>query len=189
MSIPTRKYTNQPTASLEHTRRSGVQRILGIDPGLRITGFGVITVDGASLGYIASGIIRVPEGSLPERLLVLFQQITTIVAQHEPAVAAVEQVFVHRNAGTALKLGHARGAAICACASGGLTVAEYTPRAIKLAVVGTGRADKDQVQYMVRSLLGLGGELRADAADALAAAVCHAHGQRFVRALAHEKRI
>lgn len=184
-----RKYRNQPTTRLERSQRSGEQRILGIDPGLRITGFGVIAVDGPRLGYLASGIIRVPDGSLPERLLILFEQITIIIAQHEPAVAAVEQVFVHRNPGTALKLGHARGAVICACASGGLTVAEYTPRAIKLALVGTGSADKDQVQYMVRSLLGLGGELRADAADALAAAVCHAHGQRFGRARAAEKRI
>lgn len=160
-------------------KQPGAQRILGIDPGLRITGFGVIAAHGHSLDYLASGIIRVPDGSLAERLSVLFEQILAIVAQHEPAVAAVEQVFVHRNPDSALKLGHARGAAICACASGGLTVAEYTPRAIKLALVGTGAADKDQVQYMVRSLLGLKGELRADAADALAAAVCHAHGQRF----------
>lgn len=160
-------------------QQSGPQRILGIDPGLRITGFGVIAVDGHRLGYLASGVIRVPAGPLPERLFVLFEQISNIVAQHRPEIAAVEQIFVHRNPDSALKLGHARGAAICACASGGLAVAEYTPRAIKLALVGTGGANKDQVQYMVRSLLGLKGELRADAADALAAAVCHAHSQRF----------
>lgn len=179
MSIPTQKYRNRPTARLEGLKRQNSQRILGIDPGLRITGFGVIAAHGRSLDYLASGIIRIPAGSLPERLFVLFEQISKIVAQHEPAVAAVEQVFVHRNPDSALKLGHARGAAICACASGGLAITEYSPRAIKLALVGTGGATKDQVQFMVRSLLGLKGELRADAADALAAAVCHAHGQRF----------
>ncbi|HET8701755.1 MAG TPA: crossover junction endodeoxyribonuclease RuvC [Nitrococcus sp.] len=145
---------------------------------MRITGFGVIAAHDRGLHYLASGIIRIPDGPLVERLSVLFEQLSSIVAQYEPAVAAVEQVFVHRNPGSALKLGHARGAAICACASGGLAVAEYTPRAIKLALVGTGSAAKDQVQYMVQSLLGLKGELRTDAADALAAAVCHAHSSR-----------
>ncbi|EAR22439.1 crossover junction endodeoxyribonuclease RuvC [Nitrococcus mobilis] len=169
--------------------RSSPRRILGIDPGLRITGYGVITVNGSRLAYVGSGIIRIPDGPLPERLNILFEQLAHVLAQYEPVTAAVEQVFVHRNPSSALKLGHARGAAICACAQAGLTVAEYTPRRIKQALVGTGNADKQQVQYMVQSLLGLRGNLRVDAADALATAVCHAHGQRFDCARAGEKLI
>lgn len=179
---------NQSTTKRENLMRSGAQRILGIDPGLRITGFGVIAAHGRRLSYVASGIIRVREGPLPDRLFTLFEQLSQIVAQHEPIVAAVERVFVHRNSDSALKLGHARGAAICACARGGLTVAEYTPRAIKLALVGRGDADKHQVEYMVRSLLSLRGELRVDAADALATAVCHAHRQPLERPRADERR-
>ncbi|MCO6439643.1 MAG: crossover junction endodeoxyribonuclease RuvC [Nitrococcus mobilis] len=189
MSTPTLKYRNQPTTKLEDLRHDGAQRILGIDPGLRVTGFGVIAVNGPRLAYVASGIIRIPNGALPERLSVLFEQLAHVMAQYEPVAAAVEQVFVHRNPSSALKLGHARGAAICACARAGLAVAEYTPRRIKQALVGTGNADKHQVQYMVQSLLRLQGNLQVDAADALATAVCHAHEQRFDCAWAGEKLI
>ena len=186
MSTPTQKFSNQPTTKPESLLRTAAQHILGIDPGLRITGFGVIAAHGRRLSYVASGVIRVREGPLPERLLTLFEQLSHVVAQHKPTVAAVERVFVHRNSDSALKLGHARGAVICACARNGLTIAEYTPRAIKLALVGTGNADKHQVQYMVRSLLGLRGELRVDAADALATAICHAHQQSYARLRADE---
>ncbi len=189
MSTPTPKYRNQLTTKHEGLLHNGAQRILGIDPGLRITGFGVIAVTGSRLAYIASGIIRIPDGALPERLSLLFEQLACVVAQYKPVAAAVEQVFVHRNPSSALKLGHARGAAICACARAGLTVAEYTPRRIKQALVGAGGADKHQVQYMVQHLLRLQGNLQVDAADALATAVCHAHDQRFDCAWAGEKHI
>ena len=150
-------------------------RILGIDPGSRITGYGIIDSDGRSSRHVASGFIRVEGDSLPERLGMIFREVSAVVAAHAPAEMAIENVFVARNAASALKLGQARGAAICAGVIASLSVAEYTPREVKQAIVGTGAADKAQIQHMVRMLLGLKGDIQADTADALAIALCHAH--------------
>ena len=151
-------------------------RILGIDPGLRVTGFGVIERDGAQLRYIASGCIRSPDGSLPERLKVILTGVQEVVDTYHPAEAAVEIVFVNVNPQSTLLLGQARGAAICGLVSRALPVMEYTALQVKQAVVGYGKANKDQVQHMVKRLLSLPGDPQADAADALACAICHAHG-------------
>lgn len=150
-------------------------RILGIDPGSRVTGYGLIDSDGRSSHYLASGCIRLGEGALPPRLGRIFAAVGELVAEYAPETLAVEQVFVAKNAASALTLGHARGAAIVACVQAGLEVFEYTPRAVKLAVVGSGAADKAQVQHMIRMLLGLTKAPASDAADALAIALCHAH--------------
>ncbi len=154
---------------------SGTTRILGIDPGSRVTGFGVIDSDGRRSVHVAHGAIAAGSGELPERLGRIFSRVLEVVEVHRPAVLAIEDVFMARNAASALKLGQARGAAICAGVSGGLRVSEYSPREIKQAVVGTGAADKAQVQHMIRALLRLREPLPADAADALAVALCHAH--------------
>ena len=151
-------------------------RILGIDPGLRITGFGVIEKHGQQLHYVASGCIRTPDGELPERLKVIFQSIGEVIAQHQPQQAAVEKVFVNVNPQSTLLLGQARGAAICALVQAGLPVAEYTALQVKQSVVGNGHAAKEQVQAMVQRLLNLSGVPSPDAADALACAITHAHG-------------
>lgn len=150
-------------------------RILGIDPGSRVTGYGVIDSDGRSSRHVASGCIRLGGDDLPARLGRIFEEVGLLVREHAPEVLAVEQVFVARNAASALILGHARGAAITAGVQAGLEVFEYTPRAIKQAVVGSGAADKAQVQHMMRMLLGMANALASDAADALAVALCHAH--------------
>lgn len=150
-------------------------RILGIDPGSRVTGYGLIDSDGRSSRHVASGCIRLGTGDLPPRLGRIFAEVAALVAEYAPEVLAVEQVFVAKNAASALTLGHARGAAITACVQAGLEVFEYTPRAVKLAVVGSGAADKAQVQHMMRMLLGLAKSPASDAADALAVALCHAH--------------
>ena len=150
-------------------------RILGIDPGLRVTGFGVIDVDGPRLAYVASGVVRTPDGELPERLRVIFDGIREIVALHAPACAAIEKVFVNVNPQSTLLLGQARGAAITALVSGGIVVSEYTALQTKQATVGYGKANKAQVQEMVKRLLRLSGTPTTDAADALACAICHAH--------------
>lgn len=150
-------------------------RILGIDPGSQVTGYGVIEVSGTRATYVASGCVRTGNGNLPDRLKVIFQGIGEIVSIYQPHEMAVEQVFVHKNVDSALKLGQARGAAICACVMQELPVAEYTPREIKQAIVGTGNAAKEQVQHMVRMLLKLADLPQADAADALAVALCHSH--------------
>ena len=152
-----------------------MRRILGIDPGSRVTGYGVIESDGVRSVHIASGCIRVEGESLADRLGMIFREVGAVAASHSPVEMAIEQVFMSRNADSALKLGQARGAAICAGVMADLPVAEYTPRAIKQAVVGTGGADKEQVQHMVRMLLGLRESLASDQADALAVALCHAH--------------
>jgi crossover junction endodeoxyribonuclease RuvC len=150
-------------------------RVIGIDPGLRLTGFGVIDVDGPRLSYVASGVVRTPTADLPERLGVIFTALQEIVATHRPTVAAIEKVFVNVNPASTLLLGQARGAAICALTTGGIRVAEYTALQTKQATVGYGRASKTQVQAMVARLLRLSGTPAADAADALACAICHAH--------------
>jgi crossover junction endodeoxyribonuclease RuvC len=149
--------------------------ILGIDPGSRKTGFGIINYISGRSEYITSGIIRLPQAELPERLRVIYAGVTELVETHCPQELAIEQVFMARSAGSALKLGQARGAAIVACVAQEMAVAEYSARQIKQSVVGTGAADKAQVQHMVKVLLKLPAEPAEDAADALAAALCHAH--------------
>lgn len=148
-------------------------RILGIDPGSRITGFGVIEQAGTRSVYVASGCIRAGEGEFVQRLQIIFQGLREVVSLYQPQQVAIERVFMARNADSALKLGQARGAALCAVLEEGLPVSEYSATAIKQAVVGRGRADKGQVQHMVQALLKLPASPQADAADALAAALCH----------------
>lgn len=152
-----------------------VTRILGIDPGSRVTGFGVLESDGYATRYVASGRIQVDGSELPARLELIFNRVGALVAEYRPQQVAVEKVFVHRNADSALKLGQARAAAICATFNAGIPLFEYAPRAIKQAIVGRGGADKVQVQHMVRTLLSLDELPGPDEADALAVAVCHAH--------------
>jgi crossover junction endodeoxyribonuclease RuvC len=150
-------------------------RILGIDPGLRITGFGVIEQDGTKLRYLTSGCVRSGTGELAERLKVLLDGLAEVIGAQRPAEVAIEKVFVNVNPSSTLLLGQARGAAICAAVIAGLPVAEYTALQVKQAVVGKGHAKKEQVQHMVRRLLALPGDPSPDAADALACAICHAH--------------
>jgi crossover junction endodeoxyribonuclease RuvC len=149
--------------------------ILGIDPGSRKTGFGIINVVCGRSEYVTSGVIRLPQCELAQRLRIIYDSVTELVELHCPQELAIEQVFMARSAGSALKLGQARGAAIVACVAREMAVAEYSARQIKQSVVGTGAADKVQVQHMVKVLLNLPAEPQEDAADALAAALCHAH--------------
>ncbi|MGS1002843.1 crossover junction endodeoxyribonuclease RuvC [Burkholderia glumae] len=151
-------------------------RIIGIDPGLRVTGFGVIDVHGSKLAYVTSGVIRTPSADLAVRLGTIFDGVSTLVRDYRPDQAAIEKVFVNVNPQSTLLLGQARGAAICGLVSGSLPVAEYTPTQLKQAIVGYGRATKEQMQQMVVRLLGLSGLPGTDAADALGTAICHAHG-------------
>ena len=159
-------------------------RILGLDPGLRRTGWGLVAVSGARLAHIAHGVIA-PKDSLSfaERLLILFEGIAAVIAEHAPDEAAVEETFVNTNASSTLKLGHARACCLIAPARAGLPVAEYAATVVKKAVVGTGGAEKDQVGFMIRRLLPSAGPTTADAADALAVAIAHAH-HRTARACA-----
>jgi crossover junction endodeoxyribonuclease RuvC len=151
-------------------------RILGLDPGLRRTGWGVVACQGARLSHIAHGVIVIPDAlPFPVRLLKLFEALRQVVAEQAPDEAAVEEVFVNVNPSSTLKLGHARAAALIAPAQAGLPVAEYATRLVKKAVVGTGAADKAQIAFMVRRLLPTAGDPTADAADALAVAITHAH--------------
>ncbi|MBS3934857.1 MAG: crossover junction endodeoxyribonuclease RuvC [Sulfuritalea sp.] len=151
-------------------------RILGIDPGLRVTGFGIIDKTGQQLSYVTSGCVRSDANdALPLRLKTLLDGVGAVVAQYRPGEAAVEKVFVNVNPQSTLLLGQARGAAVCALVQAGLPVAEYTALQIKQAVVGHGKAAKEQVGHMVMRLLQLPGAPSADAADALACAICHAH--------------
>ena len=154
-------------------------RILGIDPGLRTTGFGIIEQTGQTLVYIASGIVKSGDGELPLRLGVLFAGLNEVIATYQPDTCAVEIVFVNVNPQSTLLLGQARGAVICAAVSANIPVAEYTALQIKQAVVGHGKAAKEQVQQMVKRLLNLPVAPTADAADALACAITHAHGSRL----------
>lgn len=159
-------------------------RILGIDPGSRITGFGLIDVSGNRAIYVASGCIRTEGGALPPRLKTIYQGIFDVVGQYSPDEMAIENVFMQRNADSALKLGQARGAAICAVVAQSIAVHEYTPTQIKQAVVGRGHADKGQVQHMIAALLNLPESPQADAADALACALCHSHTRQSLDYLA-----
>jgi len=159
------------------------RRILGIDPGLRVTGFGVIVASGHGLRYLVSGCIRNTEGELPQRLKVILRDLASVIADQRPTEVAIEKVFVNVNPQSTLLLGQARGAAIAAAVLADLPVAEYTALQIKQAVVGHGKAAKEQVQQMVRRLLALPSPPSADAADALACAICHAHGSAGLGAL------
>ncbi len=150
-------------------------KILGIDPGLRTTGFGVIQKEGSRLIYLASGTIKTPDAALPERLKTILSGVSEIIRTYQPDCAAIEKVFVNVNPQSTLLLGQARGAAICALVGAELAVAEYTALQVKQAVVGHGKAKKEQVQEMVRRLLVLSGLPSSDAADALGVAICHAH--------------
>jgi len=159
-------------------------RILGLDPGLRRTGWGVIAVQGSRLSWVAHGVVSPSEtAAFADRLLALLEGVAAVIAEHGPAEAAVEETFVNVNAASTLKLGHARAASLIAPAQAGLPVAEYAPAEVKKAVVGGGRAEKAQVAFMVRRLLPACGEVSADAADALAVAITHAH-RRTARAVA-----
>jgi crossover junction endodeoxyribonuclease RuvC len=149
--------------------------ILGIDPGSRRTGFGLVRATQGQVRHLHHGIVQTFDENFPLRLKDIFDGVTAVIAEYRPDEAAVETVFLSKNPQSALKLGQARGAAICACVNAGLPVSEYAPRHIKNAVVGAGGADKTQVQYMVGILLTLQGQLQADAADALAVAIAHAH--------------
>jgi crossover junction endodeoxyribonuclease RuvC len=158
----------QPRRQLRH-------RILGIDPGSRTTGFGVIDTDGVRSHRVDSGCIRVGDRPWPQRLGMIFDGVARVVADYGPHEMAVEQLIFARDPTAALKLGQARGAVVCAGLKGGALVHEYSPKSVKLAVVGSGGADKAQVQHMVRILLSLDAEPGEDEADALALALCHAH--------------
>ena len=151
--------------------------ILGIDPGSRVTGYGVIGSVGNKLEFVGCGCIRTESDSHAERLGMIFTRLCEVIEQYAPQQAAVEEVFVGRNASSALKLGQARGSAFVACLHHGLPVEEYSPRKVKKAVVGSGSADKAQVQHMVKNLLGVSDTMAEDAADALAVAICHANTQ------------
>jgi len=171
-----------PVAATPHAVALRV-RILGLDPGSRRTGFGVIECRGSELLPVAHGCLNVVTATPAARLRLIFEGLKALLAEHAPAEVAVERVFVSRNADSALKLGQARGAALCAIPAE-VPVFEYAPRAIKLAVVGSGAAEKFQVAQMIRTLLSLSERPAADAADALAVAVCHAH-QRRLQGLIH----
>ena len=164
-------------------------RILGIDPGSRITGYGVIDFTANNSRHVDSGCIHVRGGNLGERLHHIFEALGEVVQAHRPAEVAVEQIFMHRNPDSALKLGQARGAAVLAGVSRQLALFEYTPNQIKQAITGRGHADKRQVQHMVKVLLCLTETPPTDAADALAVAICHGHIRetraRMDRAMAH----
>ncbi len=152
-------------------------RVLGIDPGSRVTGYGVIETDGTQSRHLGSGCIRTVSGGFPVRLGEIFSGICAVLDEWRPGEVAIEQVFVSRNAASALKLGQARGAAISAVVTHDVPVFEYTPAAVKQGLVGNGRAEKEQVQHMVRMILGMQGSLALDESDALAIALCHAHSQ------------
>ena len=161
--------------------------VLGIDPGLRVTGYGLIDVQGNRLSYVDCGCIRTEGGALPARLKKIFDGVLQLVETHRPSQVAIEEVFVGRNAASALKLGQARGAAMAACLQFKLEDSEYSARQAKQAVGGTGAAQKGQVQHMVKALLGISDTLAEDAADALAVAICHTNTQRSLIGLAGAK--
>ncbi|HOW76512.1 MAG TPA: crossover junction endodeoxyribonuclease RuvC [Candidatus Competibacteraceae bacterium] len=159
-------------------------RLMGIDPGSRITGYGIIDIEGPRSQHVASGCIQTAsDRPLPERLKAIYEGVAGVIQQYQPAEVAAEQVFMHRNPDSALKLGQARGAALCAVVMAGLPVSEYAARAIKQAVVGSGAADKAQVQRMVALLLNLSELPPSDAADALAVAICHGHTRQTLNRL------
>jgi len=159
-------------------------RILGIDPGSRLTGYGIIDIKGDRSIPVHFGVIKAGTGEFAERLGIIFNGLREGIDEYHPDEAAVETVFVSHNAASAIKLGQARGAAVCAVIADGVTVAEYSPRSVKQAIVGRGGADKAQVQHMVKILLGLTESPSEDAADALAVALCHHHTQSTLTRMA-----
>jgi crossover junction endodeoxyribonuclease RuvC len=161
---------------------AGPARVLGLDPGSLQTGYAVLDCVAGQTRYLASGTIRARGADFPARLRLIYEGVLGLAREYQPTEVAIERVFMHRNADSALKLGQARGAALCAAFSAAARVYEYAPREVKLAVVGTGGAQKAQVQLMVRTLLGLRGEIGADAADAIGIALCHAHLRAALRA-------
>ena len=165
------------------TGGNGTTRVLGLDPGSRHTGYGIVDFTGPSATHIASGAIDTTAEEFSQRLQQIFAQVHELIVRYAPTEIAIERVFMHRNADSALKLGQARGAALCGAFAAAVQVFEYSPREIKVALVGKGSADKVQVQHMVRALLSLNGRINADAADALAVAICHAHGRSLRRLL------
>lgn len=183
MSVPPRP-AERGSASPPNAARGARTRILGIDPGLAVTGYGVLEREGTRLVYVASGRIRTPAGELARRLKAIFDGLAEVIETCAPEQVALERVFVNANPHTTLLLGQARGTAICAAVLHGLPVAEYTALQVKQAVVGNGHAQKRQVQEMVRRLLGLARAPSEDAADALACAICHAHGGQGLGRLA-----
>ena len=161
--------------------------ILGIDPGSRITGYGLVNCVGNKLEYIHCGCVKTSSASLPERLKTIFSEICLVIEEYSPQQAAIEDVFMGKNAASALKLGQARGSAMVACLSHDLPVAEYSARKVKQAVVGSGSADKLQVQHMVKALLAISANIAEDAADALAVAICHANTEASLIRMAGAK--
>ena len=159
-------------------------RILGIDPGSQLTGYGIIDMDGNHATHIVHGVIRLEGKSLPLKLSTIFEKLSATIEQYAPDEVSVERVFMHRNADSALKLGQARGAAITACAVRGIEVFEYTANQVKQATVGKGHAAKQQVQHMVKILLCLDEIPQADAGDALAVALCHGHSREGILRMA-----
>ena len=158
-----------------------MRRILGIDPGSRSTGYGIIDDQPQGPVMVVQGCIRTQSENFPERLKQIYDGVFSIAREYAPNELAIEQVFVHKNADSALKLGQARGAAICGALAAGLPVYEYAAREVKQALVGKGSADKTQVQHMVKILLGLSEPLQIDASDALGVALCHQHTQETIR--------
>ncbi len=167
-----------------HASRDAPLRILGIDPGLRATGYGLVEKNGNRLTYLASGCIRTVQGELAVRIKAILEGLESVITEFAPQQVAIEKVFVNVNPQSTLLLGQARGTALCAAVLASLPVAEYTALQVKQAVVGHGHADKTQVQEMVKRLLALKGRPSSDAADALACAICHAHGGQGLGALA-----
>ena len=171
-------------ALLPQATAEGPVRILGLDPGSQATGFGIIDWIGGAPRYVASGAIRTSGEAFPPRLRQIFDGVVELMREYRPSEVAVERVFMHRNADSALKLGQARGAALCAAYASDPAVYEYAPREVKLAVVGQGGAQKEQVALMVMTLLKLDGRLAPDAADAVGVALCHAYSRQTQQALA-----
>lgn len=155
-------------------------RVLGIDPGSQVTGYGIVETDGRAITHIDNGGIRLDSNlSLPKKLKKIYDNLVSLISHHKPNVVVIENVFVAKNVHSSLMLGHARGAAMLAASKAGVEIAEYNPTAVKLAVVGQGRADKNQIQQMVRVILGLPEVAIEDASDALAVAICHCNTFKF----------
>lgn len=189
-----RRFTATQTSVQKYWRRfeselTDKRRILGIDPGSRMTGFGILDFHNDKAIYVTSGTVKSIEGAFADRLRQIFESVGSIVDEYRPDIVAIETVFMHKNAGSALKLGHARSAALCATFAHGVEVFEYAPRQIKQAVVGSGSATKEQVQHMVIAILKLDGTPTPDAADALAIALCHGHQRRLQARLGNSNAI